>query len=80
MKITKKILVEQEEVQEIICNRCGQHFSLGKYGTPDPEILHIEHRWGYFSEKDGQKHQFDLCERCYDEIVKSFRVPVEIEE
>ena len=33
--------------------------------------------WGYFSEKDGETHSFDLCEECYDRITGQFAVPVE---
>ena len=31
-------------------------------------------------EKDGQTHRFDLCEKCYDELIKSFLIPIDIEE
>ena len=79
MRKMKKILVEQEKVQEVICNRCGRHFPEEKRDVTDLETLHVEQCWGYFSEKDGERQSFDLCEECYDEIIKSFRVPVEIE-
>lgn len=36
--------------------------------------------WGYFSGKDLEKHEFDLCEECYDRITLSFAVPPEISE
>ena len=35
-------------------------------------------QWGYFSEKDGEVHDFDLCESCYDKWIGSFRIPVEV--
>ena len=35
---------------------------------------------GYFSEKDGERHSFDLCESCYDDLLRTFRIPAEIEE
>ena len=40
----------------------------------------FEIAWDYFSEKDGERHSFDLCEECYDELVNQFRIPVEVEE
>ena len=36
--------------------------------------------WGYFSNKDGETHQFCLCEDCYDEMIKKFRIPVHVSE
>ena len=36
--------------------------------------------WGYFSDKDGITHQFDLCEQCYDRITESFQIPVSVED
>ncbi len=38
------------------------------------------YRWGYFSEKDGTTHAFDLCEDCYDKIISKFVIPVEQKE
>ena len=40
----------------------------------------MEVEFGYFSRKDGETHTFDLCEDCYDELIRKFRVPVEIKE
>lgn len=64
------------EVEEIICNRCGKTIPVTMHG-PEADVIHVEQHWGYFSEKDGECHTFDLCEDCYYEIVKGFRVPVE---
>lgn len=72
--ITKKI--KRKEVEEIVCNRCGKRIHMTAHG-PEEDVLHVEQHWGYFSKKDGECHKFDLCEECYDEIVKEFRVPVE---
>ncbi len=67
---------KRREVGEIVCNRCGKRILVTTHG-PEADVIHVEQRWGYFSEKDGECHTFDLCEDCYDEIVKGFRVPVE---
>lgn len=69
---------ETKEVSKIICNKCGKEVSV-ENGHSEEEMFHVEHAWGYFSGKDGEKHSFDLCEACYDEIVNSFCIPVEIE-
>ena len=45
---------------EIICHCCGKIIGQADY-------LHIEKEWGYFSGgKDGEKHEINLCEACYD--------------
>ena len=31
---------------------------------------------GCFSVKDGTRHQFDLCEDCYDRFVKELSIPI----
>ena len=40
---------------------------------------HFDVAWDYFSEKDGEVHHFDLCESCYDDLVSSFKIPVDAE-
>lgn len=64
---------------EIFCNKCGKFVGTEENMTRH-EMLHVEKVWGYFSGKDGEKHAFDLCENCYDELVKSFVLPVEVAE
>ncbi|HBA64035.1 MAG TPA: hypothetical protein DCZ20_09295 [Lachnospiraceae bacterium] len=63
----------------IICNKCGKKIDK-KDGLQKEEVFHGEVRWGYFSNKDGETHTFDLCEACYDEWIRSFQIPVEIKE
>ncbi|MCI8280910.1 MAG: hypothetical protein HFI76_04250 [Lachnospiraceae bacterium] len=61
--------------KEIICNCCGaqikrtEEFFIQDY-------LHIIKEWGYFSEKDGKRQEFYLCEACYDRITGEFLHPV----
>lgn len=64
---------------EIYCNKCKKQIKSSQ-GMEQEGVLRVEKTWGYFSGKDGEKHTFDLCEDCYDEIVKSFAIPVETEE
>ena len=44
----------------------------------------ITFHYDFFIEKcrivSVRRHKFDLCENCYDEIVKSFKRPIEDEE
>ena len=59
-------------VEQYICNRCGKEMKEG-------EGLSVDKRWGYFSDKDNEVHHFDLCEQCYDELIATFQIPIEIE-
>ncbi len=70
---TKEIL----EVSKIICNKCGKEIER-KNGRLEEDVLQVEKRWGYPSEKDNEVHSFDLCEDCYDEIIRTFLIPVEV--
>lgn len=63
----------------IICNMCGKEISMELEMTKE-EMLHIEKNWGYFSQKDGEIHSLDLCEECYDSLIKRLRHPVQIKE
>lgn len=68
--------MRQEE--KIICNKCGKEILIEK-SIYHQDVLTIEKRWGYFSEKDNEVHTFDICEACYDEWTSTFLVPVEVE-
>ncbi|HKM04338.1 MAG TPA: hypothetical protein VJZ04_07040 [Lachnospiraceae bacterium] len=67
---------QKTELFSVICNMCGKEM------TVEGQILkegcfHGDHTFGYFSNKDGQTHKFDLCEECYDKIVKRFKISIE---
>lgn len=64
--------------QKIICNKCGKEINMEK-GMYYQDVLFVEKRWGYFSEKDNEVHTFDICESCYDEWTSTFLIPVETE-
>ena len=67
------------ELETVICNCCGKKLVV-KDGIMREGALNVEHAWDYFSEKDGEIHRFDLCEECYDKMIKEFAIPVEEEE
>ena len=74
-------LKKTKEISKIICNQCGREISVIN-GRPEKEVLCVEHTWGYFSEKDGENHRFDLCEECYacyDELTRNFKIKMEEE-
>ena len=66
---------EQNQLVKIKCNICTKEIEL------EQEIIKegcfsVDYSWGYFSSRDGMRHQFDLCEACYDKLVKEFTIPV----
>lgn len=74
VKRTKEI----REVDKVICNQCGKEIPVVN-GLPQQGVFSVDYTWGYFSEKDGERHSFDLCEKCYDRMLEGFCVPVEKE-
>jgi hypothetical protein len=70
---------------KVTCNKCAtviwtaETAERDNYGLPvawDTSYFEVSHTWGYGSPKDGTKHEWDLCEPCYVELVKSFKVPI----
>ncbi|MBP3468413.1 MAG: hypothetical protein J6K26_02720 [Lachnospiraceae bacterium] len=69
----------KDELIAVKCNACGKKL-LVEHGIVKEGIYSCQETFGYFSNKDGQVHSFDLCESCYDKMTGEFRIPVEIEE
>ena len=69
---------EQKEITKIFCNSCKKEIRV-ENGISEEDVLSVEKRWGYFSNKDNEVHRFDLCEECYDKLIASFEIPVERE-
>ena len=67
---------EKKEVEKIICNKCGKEI-LVKNGVSEEDVLSVQKRWGYFSKKDNDVHDFDLCDECYDKWIATFLIPIE---
>ena len=67
-----------KEVTSIVCNKCGRVIPVVE-GVPQEDVLTVDKRWGYFSEKDNRRDHFDLCESCYDSLLEQFCIPAEIE-
>ena len=72
MRQYKRERQEINELDKIICNKCGKEIGVIK-GVAQEDYLEVTKRWGYFSNKDNQEDAFDLCEDCYDEFVASFK-------
>ena len=69
-------LERTEKIEKIMCNKCGKEI-LVRGGVPQEDVLEVRKRWGYHSRKDNQVDCFDLCEDCYDELIRSFRIKME---
>jgi hypothetical protein len=67
---------KEEYLTEIYCNKCGKQIDLDN-GIIAEGVFSADYKWGYFSNKDGVCHKFDLCEKCYDEITSKFKYPLE---
>lgn len=59
----------------ISCNKCGKSIKYTE-GVLKEDFFEATKAWGYFSNKDLQTHKFNLCEKCYDDLVKEFVIPV----
>lgn len=70
---------DRKELVSVICNRCKRELRV-ENGIVKEGCFHAEAQFGYFSTKDGMRHHFDLCEKCYDRMAAGFAIPVEEEE
>lgn len=70
MRKYKKELQEKEVVDKICCNQCGE--------LVDEESAHqFKLNFGYYSNRDLERWDFDLCENCLEKVVGNFKVPIE---
>jgi hypothetical protein len=77
MKLFRWVAREVQEVDDIVCNRCGKTTSTAA-GYGGFEAATLSARWGYGSRKDTQVHEAHLCETCYDAVIETFEHPPEI--
>ncbi len=69
----------KKELATVICNKCKKELTM-ENGILKEGCFHGNSQFGYFSHKDGKKYSFDLCEECYDKMIKSFAIPAQEEE
>lgn len=79
MKQYKKIESEEQVVDAVYCNKCGKNIVIENSIIKEGVFQGVT-TWGYFSDKDGEKHEFDICEKCYDAFVRSFVVPLKVQD
>lgn len=67
----KTIHEPKQVVDKVLCNMCGNEIVCNDY-------LHVDKMWGYSSNKDNELHSFDICEKCYDKLIKEFKIKLTI--
>ena len=72
----KKYDSENNSRWEVTCNKCGKIIYVNQ-DIPQEDTFHAEKTWGYFSQKDGIRQTWDLCEDCYENFVRGFVIPPE---
>lgn len=74
MKIVKKQTIENEVVEDILCNRCGK--SCKNQAGDFDGLIEAEVCGGYYSEKfeDGLRISFSICETCLVDIISNFKI------
>lgn len=75
MRVFKKVEAQVEELDEVICNMCGEKVEKDLYGN-FADFVEVNKIWGYNSGHDGENHCFDLCEKCYNNFIDNFKIPV----
>lgn len=68
---------KKAELVKVVCNGCKRELRVKNQIALD-DWLSVDKTWGYFSGKDGTVHSFDLCEECYDRLIKGFALPVTV--
>lgn len=63
--------------KNVICNQCGKNLRT-ENGIAKEGVFSVHYPFGYFSEKDGQVYDFDLCEECFDAMIRQFKIPCQI--
>lgn len=68
---------ENTRNMEVTCNCCGKNINV-QNGIVMEGVFSVQTAWGYFSEKDGEIHKFDICEACYEKWIAQFKIPIDI--
>lgn len=67
---------ERQELEKVLCNQCKKELRV-ENGIVKEGCFSVQYSFDYFSQKDGEKHKFDICECCYDQWTKQFFLPPE---
>jgi hypothetical protein len=78
MRKTVEKLKSVDDTAEIYCNICGGALSTDSFGY-FPDHLSVDKKWGYASDFDNERHEFDICAQCYKKLISSFVIPIHTE-
>lgn len=67
MRKYKKVL--KSELSDVICDICSRSCLKSEDDMNSAEFAVIKAQWGYWSRKDGQNFNLDVCEDCFDKII-----------
>lgn len=70
MKITKEVIRIDEDIIDIICNKCSK--SMKKYSFHGLIEASTEHNWGSAFHTD--QFIFSLCEKCVIDLMLTFEI------
>lgn len=76
MDVHQKTTKEVEELVDVTCDRCG--LSCRDKIDMNLEYAEMKAMWGYGSGKDCERHKIQLCEKCYDEMVETMKIKVQV--
>jgi len=78
MQETQKVLVEEDLIISMKCDRCGE-IARKRHETREHNCSSLDHRFkefnfefGYDSAREGLHFNFDLCDACQVEFVENF--------
>lgn len=74
MKTFKNSTKDFKEISNIFCNMCGVELKKDSFGYFSP-YFDVDYRWSYPSKFDNSIHSFTLCENCYENFIKTFKLP-----
>lgn len=67
----KTKVVEYETIDDVVCNKCGK--SVQTAWDSCREGTRMCANFDYGSAKDGVIEEFDICDRCYDDFIATFK-------
>lgn len=70
---------DRKDLQQVRCNQCGRLLKI-KNGMLLEGVYEGNQKFGYFSNKDGIRYSFDLCEECFDRWISGFALEADKEE
>jgi hypothetical protein len=76
MDVHEKQTKEVEVLVDVKCDRCGE--SCWDKIEMNMEYAEMKAMWGYGSGKDCERHKIQLCEKCYDETIKTMGIKVQV--